>query len=1095
MVSDSESAGTIFDEPINSQTILETAVTSNEDGNKCMPQQVKEVASSNNHHIGKFRFGEIQANKILEVANSGLTNISYEVQVKPVTIEVCCGCARMSYELRQEGFETIAVDWKGNKDTTEVPCLWIDLSSDYGQKEFWDLLVKHKNRLKLVWMGPPCGTATRAREIRVTTPNENGEIIDPKPLRSDDHPDGLPDLGGKAKENVDKANTIYWFCVKVALWCDEMNVAWVIENPRNSHMWETKGFRRLRDLKWKAKLKRAYARYYFHNCMHGGPRPKRSALLAAGIDLSDMELECDGKHQHRPWGWHKRIKGWATSEERNYPRLMCKRVALLSAKQLKKLQKKPNPGVAEERVAANKQPRKGMAELIPEFKPPIGQSEEYGTIVGAIPVAEGEKSSDKATIGINLMSTENPKDVDGVKWNPAEFVEQAKKLTHPFDKPVKLAPSTASAMLAIATLGPTEVKRLRNESIAWYARRKADLKEEEAKLHASLPINTEKVVKDKHILLFQEMLNDIGYDDMSVVFLLTLGTKIVGLLSRVGIWRPCDQSPKCSTGAVLAGAELAKAKLRKEDTRHNGDDKVTKAVLEATKDDIEAGVLEGPYSELELDAILGSKAWVPARRFGITQGKKVRPIDDFSENGHNSAFGVEEKISLKSIDTVVATAKAWLSCVDDEGKIELHDSSGKILRGWLHPDWTMCGWKDLVGRVADLKSAYKQLPVHSAHAHFNVVAVRNAAGKCEFYKALSLMFGETAAVYSFLRISRALQAIASKLFWLIAVEFFDDFSQIEAAVMAASGQSTLENLFKLLGWKISEGDKRLPFAKRFVSLGVQVNFCSEVDEYIELENKEGRVDGIEEMMKPYLEKQKVFGFREALSVRGKMSFAEGQTFSRVLAPVARMLSMWVKSGERSYLSQELTLGISRGISHLRSARPKRINPRRCMKPPVLVFTDGACEDAGTSVGGLIIDGDLIEHFGFWVDKEKLEKWKTKEDQKQVIGQAELYPLLVARLTWGKYLKGRRVIYFIDNESARIGLVRGYSSVLPSLKIIMQCLEWDCNNDSTAWFARVPSESNPADGPSRMEPQWVESALRSVSVTPVLPPEAEFAILS
>ena len=174
-----------------------------------------------------------------------------------------------------------------------------------GQLEFMDLLVKYKGRLKLVWMAPPCGTATRAREIRVTKPNEDGDIIDPKPLRSDQHPDGLPQLGGKALEKVVAANVIYQFCVDVAVWCDEHGIPWVIENPRNSHMWEIRSFKSLRDLKWKDKLKKAYARYYFHNCMHGGNRPKRSALMAAKFDLTSIEVACDGKCVHARWGWHK----------------------------------------------------------------------------------------------------------------------------------------------------------------------------------------------------------------------------------------------------------------------------------------------------------------------------------------------------------------------------------------------------------------------------------------------------------------------------------------------------------------------------------------------------------------------------------------------------------------------------------------------------------------------------------------------------------------------------------------------------------------------------------------------------------------------
>ena len=116
--------------------------------------------------------------------------------------------------------------------------------------------------------------------------------------------------------------------------------------------------------------------------------------------------------------------------------------------------------------------------------------------------------------------------------------------------------------------------------------------------------------------------------------------------------------------------------------------------------------------------------------------------------------------------------------------------------------------------------------------------------------------------------------------------------------------------------------------------------------------------------------------------------------------------------------------------------------------------------------------------------ETIQGWKTKEDQRQVIGQAELFPLLVARLTWQKILTGRRVIYFLDNESARISMVRAYSPVLCSLHIVMSCLKWDYDAESVGWYARVPTASNPGDAPSRMEVPRIGRDVRVVD--PIFP---------
>ena len=83
-------------------------------------------------------------------------------------------------------------------------------------------------------------------------------------------------------------------------------------------------------------------------------------------------------------------------------------------------------------------------------------------------------------------------------------------------------------------------------------------------------------------------------------------------------------------------------------------------------------------------------------------------------------------------------------------------------------------------------------------------------------------------------------------------------------------------------------------------------------------------------------------------------------------------------------------------------------------------------------------------------------------------QAEIFPVLIAKLTWARELAGRRVIFFIDNESPKIALIRAYSPILASCKIALACSVQDFHNDCSSWYARVPTVCNIADSPSRME---------------------------
>ena len=45
-----------------------------------------------------------------------------------------------------------------------------------------------------------------------------------------------------------------------------------------------------------------------------------------------------------------------------------------------------------------------------------------------------------------------------------------------------------------------------------------------------------------------------------------------------------------------------------------------------------------------------------------------------------------------------------------------------------------------------------------------------------------------------------------------------------------------------------------------------------------------------------------------------------------------------------------------------------------------------------------------------------------------MGQAEVLPVLVAKVTWAKHLKHRKVLWFIDNDSAKAALGSGSSPV-------------------------------------------------------------------
>ena len=139
-----------------------------------------------------------------------------------------------------------------------------------------------------------------------------------------------------------------------------------------------------------------------------------------------------------------------------------------------------------------------------------------------------------------------------------------------------------------------------------------------------------------------------------------------------------------------------------------------------------------------------------------------------------------------------------------------------------------------------------------------------------------------------------------------------------------------------------------------------------------------------------------------------------------------------------------------------------------------------------SIGGMLFIDGRVEAFGCIVPELLCASWKSRPDQTQVIGQAEVFPFLVAKLTWKEYLEGRNVLFFIDNGAARLGLVKAYSPSLPSLTLVMQCCQVDYEVGMQSWYARVPTKANPSDSASRLDSSLAETFYSAKLVQPVFP---------
>ncbi|CAL1158015.1 unnamed protein product, partial [Cladocopium goreaui] len=65
-----------------------------------------------------------------------------------------------------------------------------------------------------------------------------------------------------------------------------------------------------------------------------------------------------------------------------------------------------------------------------------------------------------------------------------------------------------------------------------------------------------------------------------------------------------------------------------------------------------------------------------------------------------------------------------------------------------------------------------------------------------------------------------------------------------------------------------------------------------------------------------------------------------------------------------------------------------------------------------------------------------ETQQQLKGRKQLICQAELFPVIIAKNTWKDALKGRSILWFIDNNSSLAAIIRSYSPVLDNFEMLV-----------------------------------------------------------
>ena len=970
----------------------------------------------------------------------------------PLFVEVFAGRANFSRAMQQAGFRVLSIDHELHDPV--MPIVQLDLTSSSGQQIFWD--VMQQPQVIACHLGLPCGTSSLARERPIPQALRDQGVPCPPPLRSAEFPLGLPTLRDHHRVKVEAANCLYRLALDVILFCEERNIVISIENPANSWLWAILILLSRDHSPRAARAFNKLCKILFHACCHGSGRRKHTAWLSTDGVFTALEAQCQNDHDHEPWGIRWRNGAWVfdTSTEAAYPKLLAQRATqcLVNFAKTRNISLTSIPRLHDKATAVlGKQTRKHAA-LIPEFHHFSFRDDADD------PLPKGCKILSPHLGGEALDETEE--DNDGVTkkrkrgaekighyHTPKQFVSRAKNLVHPMDSTDHLEAVTREALEYNLTNSRELVEVVRKKNLLMARLLAKQLQAKEAELHNSFPECMRKVLDGKRLLLWEELLRKYEYDDMGVVDFMKHGVKLAGVHSDAPCY-PRLVRPATLTEDDLRMASRWRRKAMLGKCSPNPDPSHIQHLEDTAKEEVEMGFLEGPFgSEAEVSRHLACEDWTLIRRFVLVQGaeQKLRPIDDCLEAQLNQSFTSSFYLKLQDVDYIAGLGLEIASST--------HGGRQRFGSGrWL-------------GKCLDLSKAYKQMPIDPQHRSLGVIFFHDLNGKPKFYVSNSLMFGATAAVYSFNRVSRSLWFLFNKMLAIPCGVFYDDFPLFSPAELSTNADECASELLDLLGWRHAKtGPKGLPFQPKFQVLGCCLDLSRVGEGVLVLENKPGRVERVMDNLKQFRDARSM-SLHEAQVLHGLLRYACGFFAGKHLHQVCAETMAIGHSGSRKS-GDEIVEYCNYALSVLESSVPRLLRVMQELRP-ILVFTDGAWENGSAGIGAVVVDmatGWSVVQKGK-VPEDLLAKWKTLVGD-HLICQIELYTMVALRWRYKEFFCNRRTLWFVDNDAARYALIKGLSPSQTMRSLVREFYSLDLQFPTFSWVERVPSFSNVADGPSR-----------------------------
>ena len=241
-------------------------------------------------------------------------------------------------------------------------------------------------------------------------------------------------------------------------------------------------------------------------------------------------------------------------------------------------------------------------------------------------------------------------------------------------------------------------------------------------------------------------------------------------------------------------------------------------------------------------------------------------------------------------------------------------------------------------------------------------------------------------------------------------------------------------------------------------LGIELD-VSDLSLGIRVVNRPGRVEEVKAAVHGFFERGEI-GTRDMLRMMGRVQFADAQVMGRAGKLALADARSWSRNHLKCIpLSPGLRDAFEILLQRLTSGAPRLI-PCGPAQPLSLCL-----RALSHTIGGLLVrPGARPSFFAASVPHDLVQEWETS--MKHLIGPVECYAAVVARHVWHQFLARKPCLRFIDNVACQDAFVRGTSTSPAVRKLLLAHEKCEQRDVTWTWFARVASESNPSDDPSR-----------------------------